>query len=375
MPHKNVAPKPIVLVIHGMGTHHQLKDDNVESQAAQGADDGLTSTQKEVVSGINDTAKLLGFEHFKFEEEVELLEFNYSEYLHDVLMKDKQKAQALKDNISSLTAFEMLPSLAKDLTNELSAISNDKFFFTHWMDVIYYGLTVHGSVIRNRLAQTLNKVIREAEPGQKIHIIAHSLGTAVLYDTLAKWLKKDANYSADNPELDVDNFKFESIYMLANVSGLINLLNGIGDPERSVLNSGPGGCTEKFYNVFNEFDPFTWIKRWDGEILGNGSDKRITTVRKVNTHDLQEYVSSPSVCRWMMTNITNKYIDLNILIDARKQFEAHPDNLTQDIEEVEEAFQAVRKPTAQLSKIQAIVKLFKAVHNAYDTAKRLKEGL
>lgn len=368
-------PTPIVLVIHGMGTHHQLEKSTTEAQVENTEEtEGLTSTQKEVVSGINETAKLLGLENFKFEDEVVLKEFNYSEYLHDVLMKDKQKAEAIKANIGSLTSFGMLPNLASDLIDELADISNDKFFFTHWMDVIYYSLTIHGEVIRNQLAQMINTLLQEAEVGQEIHIIAHSLGTAVLYDTLFKWLKKDANYSADNPELDVDNFKIESIYMFANVSGMVNLLNDIGDPERSVVNSGPGGCAEKFYNIYNEFDPFTWIKRWDGEIIGNGSDKRITTVRKLNTHDLQEYVSSPSACRWMLTNIVKRYVELDALLDAKKQFEAHPDNLTQDLEEIEAAFRAVRKPDGNLNKVQALKELFKAVHNAFKTAKRLKEG-
>ncbi|MEP4888939.1 MAG: hypothetical protein ABJV04_02845 [Aliiglaciecola sp.] len=372
-----MAIPPIVLMIHGMGTHHQLDEENAEvqvAQAEQDSDNGLTSTQREVVTGINETAKLFGIEGYKFEEKVELREFNYSKYLHDVLMKDKQKAEALKDNIASLTGFGMGADLANELISQLAGISNDKFFYTHWMDIIYYGLTSHGEIIRNNLARDLNKIISEAQPGQDIHIIAHSLGTAVLYDTITKWLKKDANYSAENPELDVDNFKFKSIYMFANVSRLVNLLNDIGDPERSVLNSGPGGCSELFYNIFNEFDPFTWIKRWDGEILGNGYNKRVTTVRKLNTHDLQEYVSTPAACRWMMTNITGDYIDLETLVKAKKQFEAHPDNLPQDLENVEYEFSKVRSPSVGIGKIQAIIKLFKSVHNAYDTAERLKEG-
>jgi hypothetical protein len=86
------------------------------------------------------------------------------------------------------------------------------------------------------------------------------------------------------------------------VSRLLNLLNDIADPNNSIVNSDPEGCTEYLYNVRNEFDPFTWIKKYDRPIE-HGKHIDINTVRKTNTHDLQEYMEAPDTAWYFFARV------------------------------------------------------------------------
>lgn len=360
------TPKPIVLLIHGMGTHHQ--EDNAEN--AQG---GLTSTQKEVCDGVNETAAHFGFEDYRFQDKVELHEFNYSKSLEEILLRDAENSQALIDHITLLQGRGLAQDVAANLVEEFSEADSGKFFYTHWMDVIYYGLMFWGEMIRNELAAKINELYIQANrTGQTVNVIAHSLGTAVLHDTLVKLYRKDADIRAKAPELDVDIFKFDAVIQIANVSRLVNILNGIGDPHTSVVNSGPHKCSKRFFNFFNEFDPFTWFKRWDAPI-DTGYSGRITTVRNINTHDLTEYAAAPTVCYAIMRNIVGESISDDTY---RLGKQAHYDderNLKKPLEIIEAEFNKVRNSQDTNDRGLALIRLFRAVQDAMETAKRLRD--
>lgn len=359
------TPLPIVLMIHGMGTHHQPEN----------AENGLTSTQKEVCDGINETAGHLGFEDYKFQEKVELHEFNYSKFLEEILLRDAKKAQELIGHIGMLQERGLLPDVASKLVVEFSEADSGKFFYTHWMDVIYYGLMFWGEKIRNELAAKINELYIQAnQTGQTVNVIAHSLGTAVLHDTLVKLYRKDADIRAKAPELDVDQFKFDAIIQVANVSRLVNILNGIGEPHISVVNSGPGKCAKRFYNFFNEFDPFTWFKRWDAPIH-TGYAERITTVRDINTHDLTEYAAAPTVCYAIMTNIVGETISDTTYELGKKAHYDDERNLKKPLDEIEAEFKNVRNAQNTNDKGLTLVRLFRAVQEAMETAERLRADL
>lgn len=386
---------PIVLVIHGMGTHHlnpviseeqrktnienDEKDKNfidIDKQTGKTVDGGLTSTQKEIVDGVKETAEYFGFEEFNFNEKVDFREFNYSKELDDIRLKDAVKAQAIVEYLPFLANKGVPEDILSKLAEEIAEADEEKFFWTHWMDVAYYGLAYWGEKIRVDLAVLLISLLKERhETGQEVHIIAHSLGTAILHDTLHKLFKKDAELIAKVPSFDVDIITVDSVYMIANVSRMVNLLNGIGDPhgESSVVNSGTNGCVRRFYNFYNEFDPFTWFKRWDRDIP-DGRSERITTVREINTHDLTEYAAAPVLCHSLMTNLLSEDID-----DSKEaeSVEKHKQNgsINKPYEELKAAFDEVKNQIGVIDKASSLAKLFKATNDVLDAAKKLKESM
>ena len=379
--------KPIVLVIHGMGTHHinpnlssediakNIQEDKPEENYvvidANGRSNVITNTQNEIIKGIKETAKHFKFEDYQFDQKVDLREFNYSKDLDDIRLKDAEKAQALIDHLPVLKGLGLGSEIVAKILEKLADSDQDKMFFTHWMDVVYYGLMYWGEKIRVDLAVMLNNLlIEQRDTGADIHIIAHSLGTAVLHDTLAKLYRKDADIMSHVPQLDLDGFKFDSITMVANVSRLLNLLNGIADPHHSVVNSGPNGCTLRFYNFYNEFDPFTWFKRWDTSIP-TGKKHRETTIRNPNTHDLTEYSAAPYITYCWMANIAHETInsdDYKISIDKHKET-----SLDKPYDDIKEAYQILMNKPEPLDAFKAIMAIFEASNDAYDLAKSMLE--
>lgn len=343
-------PKPIVLIIHGMGTHTP------------------GNTPKEFTAGINETAKHLGLENFNFSDQVELIEFNYSTFLDEIRLRDAQHASAIINHLGVLKGKGLGESVVTELTEFFAKADEDKFFNTHWLDVVYYGLMNWGEKIRVDLAKTINDLyVKKLATGQEVHIVAHSLGTAVLHDTLAKLYRKDPDLRSHAPQLDVDSFQVDSIFMFANVSRLLNLLNDIADPNKSVVMSGPGGCTRLFYNLFNEFDPFTWFKRFKRPVE-DGQHARIKTVRTVNTHDLTEYAAAPPSTYLLLNTLLNKTISSSAYNTAVEKHGETTINAT-----YEDLVKSVADLKAQPSAVGKIKSLEQLIDNVHEFAKRMEK--
>lgn len=236
--------KPMVLVIHGMGTHKPGE------------------TKKIIAEGLNQAANNFGLADFDINDKVEFFQFNYSDFLDEIRLKDAEKAGDIIKHISLLQGRGLGEKTAGKLIELFADFDEEQMFYTHWMDVIYYGMMFWGEKIRVDLAKNINdRMIERGLGNRDLHIIAHSLGTAVLHDTLAKLFRKDTDITSAVPQLDTDRFQIDSLWMVANVSRLLNILNDIADPNHSIVNSDGGGCTDLLFNVRNEFDPFTWIKK------------------------------------------------------------------------------------------------------------------
>jgi hypothetical protein len=195
--------------------------------------------------------------------------------------------------------LELLPKVAS--IDE--RLGKDEFLYTHFLDVIFY-TTLLGGKVRVEVAKQLGSLIAR-NPLQKIHVIAHSLGTAVLHDTLALLYRAHANFSDDIPVLDTRTHKLSSVWMVANVSRLIQSATGLADPMESVVRPGPGGCTNRLINIRHRFDPFTWCAGFDPRNDGSWVPKayfdrcyraiETTSVRQLNTHEFTDFIENPSV--------------------------------------------------------------------------------
>jgi hypothetical protein len=126
----------------------------------------------------------------------------------------------------------------------------------------------------------------------------------------------------------------------------------------------------RFYNLYNEFDPFTWLKRWDTSIP-TGKKHRETTIRNPNTHDLTEYSAAPYITYCWMANIANETIngdDYKIAIDKHKET-----SLDKPYEDIKEAYQILMNKPEPVDAFKAIMAIFEASNDAYDLAKSMLE--
>lgn len=272
--------KKLILLVHGMGTHPKGE---------------ITKTFKQA---LGDRAKGFGIDDQSFFKSVDYKEFNYSEYFDLIRKQFADNAQARRKGFKYLVGKGFAESLLKQLNQFESNFGKDEFFYTHWLDVILYSTTYFGEKLRVDFIKTFER-LRKKYDHKNIHIVCHSLGTALVHDALAKYYRTDSNPFDDIPDLKTGNFNFASLWTFANVSRLVNTLNGLTDPDHSTVVTGADGCVSDFVDIRNQYDPFTWFRTYDRQ-MDNKVEFVNSTIRKVNTHDFYEYVTEPNVARTIL---------------------------------------------------------------------------
>lgn len=278
----------VVLLVHGMGTH--LKG----------------AIQEEFIQAVSDRADSFGLRSAEIIPTVDYEEFNYSEYFDAVRKQFEANANARKKGFTYLTGKGFEEKLVTQLTAFETNFGKDEFFYTHWLDVILYGTLYFGEYLRVEFIKKFEKLL-DKYGYSKIHVICHSLGTAVVHDALAKYYRSESTPYDDVPDKPLGQFNMASLWTFANVSCLLNLLNNLGDPLRSTVVTGNEGCTNRFINVRNTFDPFTWFKTYRRD-MKDIVDVEIDTVRKLNTHDFYEYVTEPRVARGLLQIVYDRTV-------------------------------------------------------------------
>ena len=279
--------KDIVILVHGMGTHAR------------------NNISREFTGGVNETAAcLLPGRNYRIEDLVELVEFNFSDELDSFLGRLEQNLKDITDNNLDKIGSLGLAGDVVDMLIRFHGDFKDTFFRTHWLDVILYGTTYFGEKLRVEFARYFcSQLKRSINQGCRLHVIAHSLGTAVVHDSLSKLYRREFSMSDDIPDLPTGSFNFDSLWTFANVSRLVNLLNGLTDPLSSSVTTGADGCVNAFYNVRHKLDPFTWFKTYDRR-MANSKTFGNDVVRRWNTHDFRGYVSDPLVTKRLINTLT-----------------------------------------------------------------------
>lgn len=330
--------KPMVLVIHGMGTHLPGE------------------MKKQVIDGLNEAAKNFGMENFNIEDKVEFFQFNYSAFFDELRKKDAEYASSISAHLTFLQGYGLGESLVTKLTAFFAKFGEDKMLYTHWMDVVYYGLTFWGEKIRVDCAKRINDIMIEGNSSNReIHIVAHSLGVAVLHDTLSKVFRKDVDLTKNVPGLDVSKFNIKSIWTVANVSRLLYLLNDIADPYKSTVRAGGQGCCDLMVNIRNAFDPFTWVKQYNHTTPTASQLIEVDTVRIINTHDIREYMSTPLVSANFFSYLLGIDCDSNFK-QAVEEYKKTSVNLS--LEQLKEAFSDISNVGETSDGIEALEKFF-----------------
>lgn len=332
-----MASESVILLVHGMGTHQK----------------GVIT--KDFKNALTERAKSFG-KADDFLNKVDYKEFNYSETFDLIRKQFADNAEARKKGFSYLTGKGFEEKLLKQLTSFEANFGKDEFFYTHWLDVILYSTMYFGEKTRIDFIAVFEK-LRKKYGHQNIHIVCHSLGTAVVHDALAKYYRVESDPFDDIADLKTGNFNISSLWTFANVSRLINLLNGLQDPNHSTVVTGDEGCTSHFVNVRNRYDPFTWFKTYDRKMQASLTIKN-SVVRKINTHDFYEYITAPKVAKTILGFIYGLTISDSKYKEGEKEYKKGA--LKEEVKELKEMIDSVADDPS-VDSIKDAIEQFKTI--------------
>ncbi|MGX5174360.1 hypothetical protein ACUR5C_10105 [Aliikangiella sp. IMCC44653] len=280
--------KPVLIGLHGMGNHTA---DSFKQEITQTLDQASPNFKAFFKDANGNTEP--------FSQKVEVVCIAYNQTFNQIRQKISQNAGSLK---SKLVGIDKATEIANKLIELEADFGEDTFFNTHWLDVILYK-TFYGEKIRADMALALAKEIKRIklnDPTTPIVLLGHSLGTAVLHDTLHKLFGPGAT---GNRKLSIAEYQLDAVIMVANVSRLVL---GAKDPYLSLVKPVGGVCNQ-LINIRHNLDPFTWPRAFDpvndmpdwiaSQNLDFGlfRDIKLAAVNDFNTHAITHYLQNPKV--------------------------------------------------------------------------------
>jgi hypothetical protein len=267
--------RPHIIFIHGMGEH-----------------------EKDVFLSEFFTPLDKAAAHFEsippISSSVEAHYIDYNEVINAV--RDFMKDASIDD---LHTRFPGAPSIIAKI-NELNTkfAEDDSFWFTHVLDVAIYR-SIFADAIQARVGKQLVEAMLAAkEAKEDVHIVCHSLGTAVTHDVLHKLYTNSLHDETGKRLLYAGLNKIQSITMIANVCALPITE---ADPYNSVVKPGPNGICQNFMSCRHVLDPFASIIQFnpgfswpnvEGSVFRNTV---INRVERANVHDMDHYFYDPHV--------------------------------------------------------------------------------
>ncbi len=274
-------PKHVLLFVHGMGVHG---DDWVSGDT--GAVETLKSASK----------RYAFFQTNPLENFVDFAPISYDSVFRNIVGQWQANAAA----VSSLPG-NTLGGATNWLTNAGDTEKN--FWWTHIADVaLYRCFPTYRQAVR---AHVMNDIVAKIAPavnaGANVSILAHSLGTAVAHDTL-HLLGSTGSFNGNPNALVATNFRFNNIFMVANVSRLLQTQDTEMAPVyKSVIRPGktadPATYCQRFLNFRHEADPFTFPRMFE-PVDFDPLRYRNEVIRhywKANIHDVSHYLLHPRV--------------------------------------------------------------------------------
>lgn len=283
--------KPVIVLLHGMGNHSAPQYSNGQlKQHGSFYDEFVTSSNLAL-------KRYPGRDGLTVESLADIREVHYNDIfdeLREKMAKEGKKISTFMPALAGGDALRAIPGFLTKLAGFESSLADDDFIYTHWLDVLFYKTYV-GAAVRARVAKELTAIFATS-PAQQIHLVAHSLGTAVLHDTL---------HQLFGGALSPTTHKVMSTWMISNVSRLANTIAPVGDPYDSVVRPGNSGMTNYLFNVRHELDPFTWPRRFnpknDGRWIPTTAfgrsfhNMKTTLITDKNTHSFAQYIQDPEV--------------------------------------------------------------------------------
>ena len=220
-------------------------------------------------------------------------------------------AGALVDN-EIVGATPALKSALESVANSESAEDIEKFFWDNALDAILWftlGLA-HASVKARVAKQLVEGIAAMADENNgdmsRAHIVAHSLGTSVIHDTVVSLAHESDLHEG---VLDPTNFSWQSITMVANTSRLLEAAVDISPgtspsdfkAHTSICRPGQGGIVDNYVNVRHQIDPITWPRMFSPDWASGYREYRLDRFSDPKAvHDFEHYVQEPRLHRRML---------------------------------------------------------------------------
>lgn len=271
----------LLYLLHGMGVHGKGWD-------------------SDVVDRLTTLPSTYGYQWFAdhegFGPSVRLVPVSYDEAFSDLLTQWDRSSAALGD-------FTQEHGIAiPDLLGWLHDVDEEegKFFWSHLVDVLLYRFvpTVTARVrtsVKEQIATALLEASGDENEIVQTSVLAHSLGTSVAHDALALLATQPTEQG--NRRLMIENHHFEHLFMLSNVSRVLETTPKVY--ESAVRPPGAGGAAylNWYYNFQHRFDPFPAVKPFAPVGWGRRYRAVLDGERKVDfdTHDFLNYLDDPQV--------------------------------------------------------------------------------
>ena len=217
----------------------------------------------------------------------------------------------------------LVRAAAKELNAPVSRLTNwlvgadelkDNFAWTHAADVLLYRAF---ALVRNRVCTHVGKQLtvrikREIDEAGSCSwsAIGHSLGTAVLHDTLARLWNPLSNLPG-NMAFAPENAQADLVMMVANVSRLLEVKSASEpyDVFETAVKPGFGGQLQrgcKYYvNVRHRLDPFTVPKMFNPQMWPDEAalaaipprylNVEVDHIHEKDIHSFAHYLKHPAV--------------------------------------------------------------------------------
>lgn len=299
-----------VYFIHGIGKHSDewLDDDDI----------GITLKRKlNLCCNAYPSLAKNGFDVFG---DLKLISIHYDDLFRNLYSSWEDQVKQLELHLQGTSiSSDEIERILKHAKSYQQGELDDKFFFTHVMDLILYwgNSLVQDQVIASVLDQIFshlkNHYNEDGDP--TFSIVAHSMGTSVAHKALQR-LYEDSAYEN---ELTRD-LKFRLLMQISNTSYALSA-NRRDHYNTLVKPSGYAGSGVCWYmvNVSNKYDlvsealPFSPdVEEWlDAETRENMEYVSIKTSRisNKNVHSIVHYFDNPKVQWAFLESVFDKYID------------------------------------------------------------------
>lgn len=273
-------PKLLYLV-HGMGVHGK-------------------GWHSDVIDRLTTLPATFGYQWFADHEglgaSVRLVPVSYDEAFADLLGQWDRSSEALSD-------FTQKHGIAvPDLLGWLHDVNEEegKFFWSHLVDVLLYRFvpTVTARVrtaVKEQIATAMLEASGDDNEIVQTSVLAHSLGTSVAHDALALLATQPTEQG--NRRLMIENHHFEHLFMLSNVSRVLETSPEVY--ESAVRPPGAGGASylNWYYNFQHRFDPFPAVKPFAPVGWGRRYRAVLDGEERIDfhAHDFLDYLDDPQV--------------------------------------------------------------------------------
>lgn len=236
-------------------------------------------------------------EHGPFSRHVAIHEIHYDDvferYVHGWQQSARELDKAARDQNLKL------PRTIAALDGVILPLEVQNHFWTTLIDpILYRGFALARQEALARVMDQFAQAIVAQTGPVDASVLCHSQGTILTHDALALLGSQPVN--GNNAFTVAGGFRFENLFMLANVSrlGPYHL-----DPYTSCVRpaSAPAGALgcycRRLYSFAHEYDPFTLWQRFEpnGWGVDYHGDARLDHVHAANVHGFDHYLVHPAV--------------------------------------------------------------------------------